>query len=102
MKKPILCKSLSALALKQIMLTHCTRLCHASSVAALLENIGSGAVTASFSQCQYSDAIIVIGANPTVDHPVAATFIKNAAQKGLIYSSLIRVDRLLIGMPKHL
>ena len=61
---------------------HCTRLCHASSVAALLENIGSGAVTASFSQCQYSDAIIVIGANPTANHPVAASFIKNAAQKG--------------------
>ncbi|MGB1181440.1 MAG: molybdopterin-dependent oxidoreductase, partial [Candidatus Puniceispirillaceae bacterium] len=61
---------------------HCTRLCHASSVAALLENIGSGAVTASFSQCQYSDAIIVIGANPTVNHPVAASFIKNAAQSG--------------------
>ncbi len=61
---------------------HCTRLCHASSVAALLENIGSGAVTASFSQCQHADAIIVIGANPTVNHPVAATFIKNAAQRG--------------------
>ena len=61
---------------------HCTRLCHASSVAALLENIGSGAVTASFSQCKHSDAIIVIGANPTVNHPVAATFIKNAAQRG--------------------
>ncbi len=61
---------------------HCTRLCHASSVAALLENIGSGAVTASFSQCLHSDAIIVIGANPTVNHPVAATFIKNAAQNG--------------------
>ncbi|MGC6529406.1 MAG: formate dehydrogenase subunit alpha [Candidatus Puniceispirillaceae bacterium] len=61
---------------------HCTRLCHASSVAALLENIGSGAVTASFSQCVHSDAIIVIGSNPTVNHPVAATFIKNAAQNG--------------------
>ena len=61
---------------------HCTRLCHASSVAALLENIGSGAVTASFSQCQYSDAIIVIGANPSVNHPVAASFIKNAAVGG--------------------
>ena len=61
---------------------HCTRLCHASSVAALLENIGSGAVTASFSQCQHSDVIIVIGSNPTVNHPVAATFIKNAAQRG--------------------
>jgi formate dehydrogenase major subunit len=61
---------------------HCTRLCHASSVAALLENIGSGAVTASFSQCLNSDAIIVIGANPTVNHPVAATYIKNAAKAG--------------------
>jgi formate dehydrogenase major subunit len=53
---------------------HCTRLCHASSVAALLENIGSGAVTASFSQAKYADAIIVIGANPTVNHPVAGNF----------------------------
>jgi formate dehydrogenase major subunit len=61
---------------------HCTRLCHASSVAALLENIGSGAVTASFSECRNAEAIIVIGANPTVNHPVAATFIKNAAQNG--------------------
>ena len=61
---------------------HCTRLCHASSVVALLENIGSGAVTASFAECRNAEAIIVIGANPTVNHPVAATFIKNAAQRG--------------------
>ena len=61
---------------------HCTRLCHASSVAALLENIGSGAVTAPFAECANADAIIVIGANPTVNHPVAATFIKNAANAG--------------------
>ena len=61
---------------------HCTRLCHASSVAALMENIGSGAVTASFSEARNAEVIIVIGANPTVNHPVAATFIKNAAQRG--------------------
>ena len=61
---------------------HCTRLCHASSVAALMETIGSGAVTAPFSECKNSDVIIVIGANPTVNHPVAATFIKNAAKRG--------------------
>ena len=61
---------------------HCTRLCHASSVAALMENIGSGAVTASFSEARNAEVIIVIGANPTVNHPVAATFIKNAAKKG--------------------
>jgi formate dehydrogenase major subunit len=61
---------------------HCTRLCHASSVAALLETIGSGAVTAPFSECANSDVIVVIGANPTVNHPVAATFIKNAVKGG--------------------
>ena len=61
---------------------HCTRLCHASSVAALLEGIGSGAVTATFNEAENSDVIIVIGANPTENHPVAATFFKNAAKRG--------------------
>jgi formate dehydrogenase major subunit len=61
---------------------HCTRLCHASSVAALIETIGSGAVTAPFSEAAHSDLIVVIGSNPTVNHPVAATFIKNAARRG--------------------
>ncbi|MBT3552850.1 MAG: formate dehydrogenase subunit alpha [Rhodospirillaceae bacterium] len=61
---------------------HCTRLCHASSVTALLEGIGSSAVTAPFISCLDSDVIVVIGANPTVNHPVAATFIKNATEAG--------------------
>jgi formate dehydrogenase major subunit len=68
---------------------HCTRLCHASSVAALMETIGSGAVTAPFAECLHSDVIVVIGANPTVNHPVAATFIKNAAKRG---AALIVID----------
>ena len=59
---------------------HCTRLCHASSVAALLEGIGSGAVTAPFNAAQDADVIIVIGANPTENHPVAATYFKQAAK----------------------
>jgi formate dehydrogenase major subunit len=61
---------------------HCTRLCHASSVAALLEGIGSGAVSNQVSDVQYSDVILVIGANPTSNHPVAATWMKNAADRG--------------------
>ncbi len=61
---------------------HCTRLCHASSVAALMEGIGSGAVTAAFTECQDSDLIIVIGSNPTENHPVAATYIKQAVKNG--------------------
>jgi len=61
---------------------HCTRLCHASSVAALMECINSGAVTAPFMAAKDAEVIIVIGARPTVNHPVAATFIKNAAKRG--------------------
>ena len=61
---------------------HCTRLCHASSVSALLETIGSAAVTAPVINCLDSDLIIVAGANPTVNHPVAASFMKNAVKSG--------------------
>jgi formate dehydrogenase major subunit len=61
---------------------HCTRLCHASSVAALMEGINSGAVTAPFTAAKDADCIIVIGARPTENHPVAATFLKNAAARG--------------------
>lgn len=60
---------------------HCTRLCHASSVAALMEGVGSAAVTAPFSAAMDAEVIIVIGANPTINHPVAATFIKNAVRQ---------------------
>src|SRR5690606_24519306 len=61
---------------------HCTRLCHASSVAALLACVGPGAVSNPASDVQYADVFIVIGSNPTVNHPVAATFMKNAAERG--------------------
>ena len=62
---------------------HCTRLCHASSVAALLECVGSGAVTAPFTEATNADVIVVTGANPAVNHPVAATFFKNATKNGV-------------------
>jgi formate dehydrogenase major subunit len=61
---------------------HCTRLCHASSVAALMEGLNSGAVTAPFTAAKDSDCIIVIGARPAENHPVAATFLKNAVKRG--------------------
>tara|TARA_R110001599_G_scaffold353676_1_gene595113 strand:+ start:148457 stop:151297 length:2841 start_codon:yes stop_codon:yes gene_type:complete len=61
---------------------HCTRLCHASSVVALLEGIGSGAVSNPVMDVTKADVVIIIGANPTVNHPVAATWIKNAVENG--------------------
>ena len=61
---------------------HCTRLCHASSVAALIENVGSGAVTATFNEIENADVAIIIGANPTENHPVAATYFKQFTKRG--------------------
>jgi formate dehydrogenase major subunit len=61
---------------------HCTRLCHASSVAALLEGIGSGAVSNQVNDVARAEVIFLIGANPISNHPVAATWIKNAAKRG--------------------
>ncbi|MEE9148899.1 MAG: formate dehydrogenase subunit alpha, partial [Candidatus Tectomicrobia bacterium] len=63
---------------------HCTRLCHASSVAALMEQLGGGSVSNPFSDCLDTDAIFIIGSNTTHNHPVAATFMKQAAKAGTI------------------
>ena len=77
---------------------HCTRLCHASSVVALLEMIGSGAVSNQVADVAEAETIIVIGANPTVNHPVAATFIKNAAKAG---KNLIVLDPRKNDLARH-
>jgi len=77
---------------------HCTRLCHASSVAALMETIGSGAVTAPFNAVEDADVIIVIGANPTENHPVAATYFKQAAKRG---AELIVMDPRGQALKRH-
>ena len=61
---------------------HCTRLCHASSVAALMETIGSGAVTNVFADVERADVALIAGSNACSNHPVAATFMKEAAKRG--------------------
>jgi len=77
---------------------HCTRLCHASSVAALLEGVGSAAVTATFNEVKNAELIIVIGANPTENHPVAATYFKQAAKRG---AKLVIMDPRGTAMKRH-
>ncbi|WP_171186986.1 formate dehydrogenase subunit alpha [Ruegeria sp. HKCCC2117] len=76
---------------------HCTRLCHASSVAALIENVGSGAVTATFNEIENADVAIIIGANPIENHPVAATYFKQFTKRG---GKLIVMDPRGVGMRK--
>jgi len=68
---------------------HCTRLCHASSVAALLEGIGSGAVTTTYGDVKNAEVALLTGTNTTANHPVAASFMKEAAKNG---TTLVVVD----------
>jgi len=77
---------------------HCTRLCHASSVAALMEQVGSVSVSNPFSDCLETDAIFIIGSNTTHNHPVAATFMKQAAKAG---TTLIIADPRRPEMADH-
>jgi len=71
---------------------HCTRLCHASSVAALMEGVSSGAVSNQVSDVMKAEVVLLIGANPASNHPVAATWIKNAVKNG---------TKLIVADPRH-
>ncbi|MDQ0039456.1 formate dehydrogenase subunit alpha [Variovorax boronicumulans] len=77
---------------------HCTRLCHASSVAALLEGVGSGAVSNQVSDVEHAGLILVIGSNPTANHPVAATWMKNAAKRG---TKIVLADPRVTDIGRH-
>ena len=69
---------------------HCARLCHSSSVVALIDQLGSGAATAAYTQIENADVALVVGVNPNRSFPVAASIFKRAArQRGV---KLIVVD----------
>ncbi|HEX2125630.1 MAG TPA: formate dehydrogenase subunit alpha [Thermoleophilaceae bacterium] len=68
---------------------HCTRLCHASSVAALFEGVGSGAVSTTYGDIVNADVAVLAGTNTTANHPVASSFFKQAKRRG---TTLIVVD----------
>src|SRR6185437_8652238 len=77
---------------------HCTRLCHASSVAALFEGIGSGAVSTTYGDVINADVAIVTGSNPTANHPVASSFFKQARRRG---TKIIYIDPRGDKMSQH-
>ncbi len=77
---------------------HCTRLCHASSVSALLEGVGSGAVSNPVGDVAQAELVIVIGSNPTANHPVAATWMKNAARRG---TKIVLADPRVTDIGRH-
>lgn len=70
-------------------LDYCTRLCHASTVVAMLNAIGSGAGSNSIEDFARTDCLFVIGNNMIETHPVTATFVKQGKARGM---KLIVVD----------
>ncbi|MEV0166246.1 NAD-dependent formate dehydrogenase catalytic subunit /NAD-dependent formate dehydrogenase iron-sulfur protein [Nonomuraea fuscirosea] len=77
---------------------HCTRLCHASSVAALFEGVGSGAVSTTYGDVANADVVIITGSNPTANHPVASSFFKQARRRG---TKIVYVDPRASTVSEH-
>jgi formate dehydrogenase alpha subunit len=68
---------------------YCTRLCHASTVTAMLRSIGDGAGSNSIEDYERADCILVTGNNMIETHPVTATFVKQGKKRG---ARLIVID----------
>ena len=63
---------------------HCTRLCHSPSVEAMLAQLGSGATSNSYSDYEAADCLFVVGADPSSNHPVAASRMRAAVDRGAV------------------
>jgi formate dehydrogenase alpha subunit len=63
-------------------LDYCTRLCHASTVTAMLRSIGDGAASNSIQDFELTDCLFVTGNNMIDTHPVTATYVKAGKRKG--------------------
>lgn len=77
---------------------HCARLCHAPSLVALSESLGSGAMTNSINELENANCILAIGTNTTETHPVIAYKVISAVKNG---SKLIVVNPTRIDLVRH-
>ncbi|WP_394205256.1 formate dehydrogenase subunit alpha [Shewanella waksmanii] len=73
---------------------HCARLCHASTVTALYDALGSGAMTNDISSIDQADLIFIIGSDTTNAHPIIASRIKQSIAK--------HGARLIVADPKQI
>ncbi len=76
---------------------HCARLCHAPTVAGLGRAFGSGAMTNPIGDLAGADCILITGANVSETHPVTATYIRNARDRG---ANILIVDPRRIDLTK--
>jgi formate dehydrogenase alpha subunit len=64
-------------------LDYCTRLCHASTVTAMLKALGDGAGSNSIQDYETADCVLVTGNNMIETHPITATWLKAGLAKGM-------------------
>lgn len=76
----------------------CARVCHSPTALGMQRSFGTGAATNSVIDIQYTDCMMVIGANPTAAHPVTGAKIKQAAMKG---TKLIVIDPREIELARY-
>ncbi len=67
----------------------CARVCHSPTALGMQRTYGTGAATNSIKDLEFTDCILLIGANPTEAHPVTGARTKQAAMSG---KKLIVVD----------
>lgn len=67
----------------------CARVCHSPTALGMQRSFGTGAATNSVIDLEYTDCMMVIGANPTDGHPVTGAKMKQQALKG---KTLIVID----------
>ncbi len=75
---------------------HCSRLCHAASVAGLQITLGSSAMSNSIAEMKDLEVLLVTGSNTTETHPVISTFMREAVVKN--GAKLIVIDPRQIEM----
>ncbi|MCF1438870.1 MAG: formate dehydrogenase subunit alpha, partial [Shewanella sp.] len=72
---------------------HCARLCHASTVSALYDTLGGGAMTNDIPGIKESDLIFILGSDTSIAHPIIASRIREAINH--------RKARLVVVDPKR-
>ncbi|HAL49408.1 MAG TPA: formate dehydrogenase subunit alpha, partial [Dehalococcoidia bacterium] len=63
-------QKLARLLMKSNHVDHCARLCHSSSVVAMMASLGSGATSNSYADYEDAGCLMVVGSDPNSNHPV--------------------------------
>jgi formate dehydrogenase major subunit len=84
-----LAQKFARIALRTHNVDCCARVCHAPSAAGLGQIFGTGAATNSFADVERAGLILVVGANPTENHPIVGARVRQRARAG---TPLIVID----------